>query len=1459
MESPPPVPISDDPVSEKHIDEKQVQVKIQTHEAPVSTQPQSRHLDARLQLDLGQNHARIRTRWWQLWVPKTPPEPPRASLNDAPIIPVVGASLLSKLTYTWVSPLMTLGYQRTLQASDLWKMHETFESGYLSESLDAAWTRRVRKANEWNTRLSSGEIKPGLWKRVSWSFRAVRGGNYRDKRRELEQHWRDVEGRREPSLAWALNDVFAQMFWIGGAFKVFGDTCQLMGPLLVKAIINFSKHRASARENGDPLPGVGRGIGMAIGLFCIVVTASLCQHQFFWRSMSTGVLARAALTNSIYKRSVALTGKSRVNFSNAALINHISTDISRIDSAAQWFHAGWTAPTQVLVCLIVLLTQLGPSALAGFAIFALVVPIQERVMAHRLRIRKTTNKHTGMRAKLIAEVLGAMRIVKYFSYEDPFAERIYSARKNEMHGVRSMNHFQSLNLAFAYSIPVLAATIAFVTYTKTTEGFDVAVIFSSLSLFQLLRQPMMFLPRALSATVDARNALQRLSKLFHAELMTGNQYIIDPQQELALQVTDATFEWELTSSKEESTESKKLRKSSIDSLTPRQESPFQVQNIEMKVPRQSLVAIVGRVGSGKSSLLQGLIGEMRKCSGNSSFGGKVAYCPQTAWIQNATLRDNILFGQAFDEERYWRVMETACLLPDLELLADGDLTEIGEKGINLSGGQKQRVNIARSLYFNADITLFDDPLSAVDAHVGKALFHGAIKSLVRQGKTVILVTHALHFLQHCDYIYTMDDGRITEHGTYDQLVDQDGEFARLDREFGGQDDSEPKSPVKATNLEEMKVKSENTAGAGVGRLEGRLIVKEKRSTGSVSWSVYGSWLAAGKGYITVPLVLLSMLLMQGSQIVNTYSLIWWQGNTFNRPYSFYQVLYAGLGVSQAFFTFAIGLSIDFLSTSVSKNLHNNSVYHILHAPMTFFDTTPLGRIQGVLGKDIDSADLSIHLYIAGFAHTSHLNVDIDNLLPTSLRLFALTIANVLGAVIVISILEYYFLIAVFIIFFGYRYFGAYYSASAREMKRLDAMLRSLLYAHFSESLTGLSTIRSYGETARFVNDNKFFIDLENRALFLTVTNQRWLAVRLDSLGAILVFFVAMFAVIGVSGISPAEIGLVLSYSTTLTQLCSIVTRQSAEVENYMNSVERIVSYSASNRIEQEAPHEIPSAKPPPSWPSKGTIEFRDVSMSYRPGLPNVLHNISLSVRPGEKIGIVGRTGAGKSSLTLALLRIVEFAGSISIDDVDISKIGLKDLRSKIGMIPQDPTLFSGTVRTALDPFSLYDDARLWDALRRSYLIESGHPTPGSSVTQLDEEIPNTAITLDSVIEPEGANLSVGQRSLLSLARALVKDTKVVILDEATASVDLETDRKIQETIQSEFYDRTLLCIAHRLRTIIGYDRILVMDAGRVAEFDTPLKLFTTKESIFRSLCEKSGITLSDIEKEMASKHVSFEA
>ncbi|KAG2075302.1 ABC protein, partial [Suillus decipiens] len=1379
--------------------------------------------------------------------PKNPPPPAPLSVEDAAVTPLANASIFSQLTFSWITDIMVLGYQRTLQASDLYKMDPSRESAFLATELEAAWQRRVKAAADWNARLESGELKPSLLKRAGWAIRAIlmngqkQGATWSEQCAAFQNNWRESEGRKEASLAWALNDVFRGMFWIAGAFKVFGDISQLMGPIVLRRIIVFAQERSAANIAGTPGPDVSRGIAMALGLFLFTVTASICTHQFFWRSMATGVLIRAALITCIYERGVNLTGKARVKLNNAVLVNHISTDVSRIDACMHWFHAAWTGPIQVTICLIILLTELGPSALAGFSLFILMIPIQQRLMALQHRVRLISMKWTDQRAKILLEVLGAMRVVKYFSYEVPFLQRIFDLRKRELRGVRWILHLTSANLALATSIPVLAPTLAFVTYTVTAHNFNVAVIFSSLSLFQLLRQPMMFMPRALSAIPDASSAIQRLTPVFRAELISGDTLVIDQDQEFALLTKDATFEWESYGKESgEAFSSKgargggppKSKDGNVKEEMMKEEPapgkdtpPFQVKNVTMTIPRGQLVAVVGPVGSGKSSLLQGLIGEMRKVSGHVSFGGRVGYCPQIAWIQNATLRDNITFGQPFEEDRYWRVIETTCLLPDLQLLPDGDLTEIGERGINLSGGQKQRVNIARALYLDPEIVIFDDPLSAVDAHVGKSLFQDAIVGALRnRGITVILVTHAIHFLSQVDYIYTLNNGVITDRGTYEELISRGGDFARLDLEFGGHasegKDEEQAEEVTPQAIEDVKLKSGRARekATGSGKLEGRLVVKEKRSTGSVSWGVYWTYLVSGRGSITGPLFLFAMLGMQGSLILSSYTLVWWETNKFDRPNSFYQILYGCLGISQAIFTFFLCASIDFISYYVSQSLHHKSIRNVFHASMSFFDTTPMGRILSIFGKDIDG---------------------IDNQLPLVTML-----SSLMSSVIIVSVLEPYFLIAVFVIGLGYNYLAAFYRASAREVKRLDSMLRSLLYAHFSETLTGLPTIRSYGEMKRFIAANRYYVNLEDRALFIVITNQRQVTLYISRQS-----LVALLAVFNVSGLNAAQIGLVLTYTTLLSQMCSLVTRQSADVENYMNAVERVVQYVAGDTIPQEAPYEIEGRKPPAQWPQHGAVEFNDVKMSYRPGLPNVLKGISIKIKGGEKIGVVGRTGAGKSSLMLALFRIVEASGgSITIDGVDISTIGLKDLRSKMSIIPQDPLLFSGTIRSNLDPFSQHNDAELWDALHRSRLLDSSTSQQSSSGNGVEREQASTSrYDLDTTIESEGANLSVGERSLLSLARALVKDCKVVVLDEATASVDLDTDSKIQQTIQTEFQDRTLLCIAHRLRTIISYDRILVLDAGLVAEFDTPCNLFKIEGGLFRGMCERSNISLKDIE------------
>nr|XP_019004389.1 uncharacterized protein I203_02506 [Kwoniella mangroviensis CBS 8507]OCF67850.1 hypothetical protein I203_02506 [Kwoniella mangroviensis CBS 8507] len=1342
-----------------------------------------------------------RDHWWQLWRPRNSPPPPKATLEEADEIPLATASILSKLTFQWVTPIMTKGYQRPLQATDLWKVTDHTALPLSARFLEALELRQTA-AQEWNERLST--MNPSMYLKAIWFLKALR-------RAAIEYEWRCRSGRKHGSVAWALNDVMTG-FWIGGIFKVASDVSQLMIPLLVKALINFSKEVYAANHASVPQPNIGRGIGMAIGLFFLTIMQSVCQHQFFFRSMAIGVLARATLISAIYKKAMCLSVAGRAKHPNGKLLTYLSSDISRIDYCAQCECSIWTAPIQLIITLILLIIQIGPSALVGFSLFVVLAPLQTWFMKLSFKVRKKSMRWTDSRSRLLRELLSSMEIIKVFTYEIPFLKRLSEFRRKEMIGVRKILVIRAANQALAFSVPALASVLAFVTYAATHDSLDPALIFTSLAFFNLLRQPLMFLPRALSSLTDAQNAIERLTEVFEAEVRK-NSHAIDATSEMAILVDNATFSWSVGAQANDA-------------------KSFKIPNLVMKIARGKIVAIVGSVGSGKSSLLQGLIGEMSILSGSVIFGGRLSYCQQNAWIQNASVRENILFGQSWNESRYWQAVKDANLMTDLEMFADGDLTEADiDSGINLSGGQKQRVNIARAIYHNAEVVLFDDPLSAVDPHVGKALFENAILPLKAQGKTVVLVTHAIHFLPKVDHIYFMSGGSIAEQGTYEELSQSKGSAAKLFSEFGGsqKDDIEEQSDEsleeaeaanddRPTGLENSKLTSK---AAGTGKLEGRLMVSEVRKTGSVGHKVYAGYLHAGRSRYTLPLTLLSATIMQGSQVIATVWLTWWQERRFNQPWNVYQGVYAALGISQAIFTFAMGTIMGILASLASQNLHSSALANVFYSPKSMFDTQPLGRILGVFGKDIDT---------------------IDNQLPDSLRMMALTLVTLIGSVIIITVFLHYFIVIIFFVGVGYWYFAMFYRTSSREVKRLDSMLRSLLYSHFSESLSGIATIRAYGETDRFVKENAYYMDLEDRAYLLSATNQRWLSIRLDFLGACLVFAVAIMSAKGGGGLTPSQIALCLTYLTSITQVLGMVTRQSAEVENNMNAVERVLWYADTTSVPQEAAHGIHETTPADSWPQEGAIDFENVVMSYRPGLPPVLKGLSLSVRAGEKIGIIGRTGAGKTSITMALFRLVEMSsGSIKIDGVDISKLGLNALRSRIAIIPQEPILFSGTIRTNLDPFNLYDDAVLYDALSRSCVI--GDKTSGQQ----------QSLHLDSVIEEEGQNLSVGQRSLVSLARALVKNVrsqrsdvdKCAIIDEATAAVDLETDSKIQQTIHREFQGKTLLCIAHRLRTIISWDRILVMNAGQIEEFDTPLNLYDT-QGLFRSMCEKSNISREEI-------------
>ncbi|KAG1831205.1 ABC transporter [Suillus subalutaceus] len=1341
------------------------------------------------------------------------PPPPKKSIHDADLIPEATAGFASLLWFTWITPLLSLGYARPLESSDLYRLQEECSALPIADAILTSFKTRKKKAAEYNERLAKGEVGPGL-KGLWWSIQGVRT--------EREKQWREKDGKRKASLILAMNDSIFWWFWSAGVLRVIGDTAQITSPLVVKAIINFVTVSYTNHLTGQSTPPIGEGIGLAFGLLALQLIASWCTNHFFYRSMSSGVLLRDGLITAIYSRSLRLSARARVNLSNGELVNHISTDVSRIDFCLGYFHMSWTAVIQLTICLVLLLINLGPSALAGFALLIVATPVQTYVIKRLFSLRMKSMVWTDKRSKILQEVLSGMRVIKFFSWEVPFLKRISDYRRNEMAYIRTLLIMRAAMNAVAISVPTIASVIAFVTYSLTGHSLTAATVFTSLTLFNLARMPLMFLPLSLSSIADAATACGRLLAVFEAETL-DETLVTNSDMNVAVRAQGASFTWDSPPHRPEDT--KKMGKGSkMGMKTGKQKLPstplpapaddgsiFKITGIDMEIPRGRLVAIVGAVGAGKTSLLQGLIGEMRRTSGNVDFGGSVGYCAQVAWIQNTTIRENICFGRPFEEERYWKAVRDACLEPDLEMLPNYDLTEVGEKGISLSGGQKQRINICRAIYCDTDIQIFDDPLSALDAHVGKAVFQNVLKKSA--DKTRILVTHALHFLPEVDYIYTLVDGHIAERGTYAELMANDSAFSKFVSEFGSKEDSTKKEEkaVEGAEIEDKKIQKGTTVKA--------MMQEEERNTGAIKWEVYQEYLTAAHGPVLLPLLLLSVIFMQCCSVMSSYWLIYWEEDKWHQTAGFYTGIYAALGISQALTTFMMGGVLALLTYYASQQLHRRSIQRVMYAPMSFFETTPLGRIMNRFAKE-------------------------------SLRTLTSMASQIIGSIILISIIIPYFLIVAFFIFICCYYAALFYRASARELTRLDALLRSSLYSHFSESLSGLTTIRAYGEFDRFRVENIQLTDVENRAYWLTVANQRWLAIRLDFLGSLLTLAVALLAVGIRFDISPGQTGVMLSYIMMVQQSFTWMVRQVAELENNMNSVERVVHYA--KEVEQEAAHEVEDSPAPADWPSHGEIVMKDVVMRYRPELPPVLKGLSMSLSPGEKIGVIGRTGAGKSSIMTAIYRMVELAsGSISIDGVDISTVGLAQLRKGLSIIPQDAVI-SGTLRTNLDPFGLHDDAKLCDAMKRAYLVDSNSDLPSTSESPLVEGQSAPRFSLDSPIDDEGSNLSIGQRSLVSLARALVNDTKILILDEATASVDYETDSKIQHTIANEFKERTILCIAHRLRTIIGYDRICVMDAGMIAEFDTPVNLFAMPDSIFHGMCQQSSITLDDVLS--ASKH-----
>ena len=1353
-----------------------------------------------------------------------------------------GAPFLSLLTFQWMAPLMSTGYQRPLELNDIWLVNPDRSAPVLSAKLNAAFQRR----------LGQGDKYP---------------------------------------LLWSLYETFKFEFWLGGLCQLMSSVVQVMAPFTLRYLIAFAEDAYIAQQTHTPSPRVANGIGLVIGISLMQMLQSMGTNHFIYRGQMVGAQSRGVLITVIFEKAMKISGRAKAGgkaleddtqkeadmesqkekeglfkrminkklnpkggaqvtadrargisgdgagWGNGRIVNLMSTDTYRIDQASGMFHMVWTSPVAIILTLVVLLINLTYSALAGFGLLVIGIPLLTKAIKTLFARRRAINKITDQRVSLTQEILQAVRFVKYFGWESSFLERIDAIRKREIRGIQILLSIRNAINAVSMSLPIFASMLSFITYSLSSHDLNPAYVFSSLALFNSLRMPLNLLPLVIGQVVDAWSSIGRVQDFLIAEEQ-NDDFIWDMEGKNAVSMHDAAFTWERNvtqdpdnkkggppPNKRRSKEVKNAEKAAakagkpvdasnngVDSASTLTETePFKIHDLDFSIGRNELVAVIGGVGSGKSSLLAALAGDMRRTSGSVTMGATRAFCPQYAWIQNTTVKENILFGKEYDKDWYEAVVDACALRPDLDMLPYGDLTEIGERGITVSGGQKQRLNIARAIYFNSDIVLMDDPLSAVDAHVGRHIFDNAICGLLKD-KCRILATHQLHVLSRCDRVIWMQDGHIETIDTFSNLMNNNEGFQKLMATTAQEEKQEEEDEVNEDEVEDEKKAAKKRKQAKRGAA---LMQQEERAVKSVGWNVYAAYIRASGSLLFGPLVILLLIISQGANIATSLWLSWWTSNKWGYSTGAYIGIYAALGVTQAILMFAFSVTLTVLGTRASRIMLKRAMTRVLRAPMRFFDTTPLGRITNRFAKDVDI---------------------MDNNLTDAMRMYFFTLAMITSVFILIIVYFHYFAIALGPLFLMFLFSASYYRSSAREIKRHEAVLRSGVFARFGEAVSGTSSIRAYGLQDHFTVGLKREVDQMNSAYYLTFSNQRWLSVRLDAIGNLLVFTTGILVVTSRFNVSPSIAGLVLSYILSIVQMIQFTVRQLAEVENAMVSTERLHYYGT--ELDEEPPLHLKGV--PDSWPEKGEIVFNEVQMRYRDGLPLVLQGLNMTVAGGERIGIVGRTGAGKSSIMSTLFRLVELSGgSISIDGINIAQVGLKDLRTRLAIIPQDPTLFRGTIRSNLDPFNEHTDLELWSALRQSDLI--------GAEEKLDDKT-HGRIHLDGIVEEEGLNFSLGQRQLMALARALVRGSQIIVCDEATSSVDMETDQKIQRTIQTGFKGKTLLCIAHRLKTIINYDRICVMDQGRIAELDTPLALWQDEEGIFRSMCDRSGIRREDFEQ-----------
>ncbi|KAJ4887060.1 ABC transporter C family member 8 [Raphanus sativus] len=1114
-------------------------------------------------------------------------------------------------------------------------------------------------------------------------------------------------------------------------------------------------------------------------LACLVLLKlidSLSMRHWYFAARRSGMRIRSGLMVAAYKKQLKLSSLGRKKHSSGEIVNYIAVDAYRMGEFLWWFHSGWSLTLQLLLSTLVLFGVVGAGAFPGLILLFLCgllnLPFAKMLKNSQTQFMMAQDK----RLRSTSETLNSMKVIKLQSWEEEFKSQIESFRADEFRWLAKAQMTKAFGTFLYWMSPTIVSAVIFVACGLLKSApLNASTIFTVLATLRVMSEPVRLIPEAISAIIQVNVSFDRINNF-----LLGDELKIDEIERSGLEesgnvvvdIQAGNFSWDPEMIK-------------IPTLT----------YINLDIKYGQTVAVCGPVGAGKSSLLHALLGEIPKVSGTVKVCGSIAYVSQTSWIQSGTIRDNILYGKPMEARRYNAAIEACALDKDLSDFRHGDLTEIGQRGLNLSGGQKQRIQLARAVYADADVYLLDDPFSAVDAHTAGVLFHKCVEDSLKE-KTVILVTHQVEFLSEVDQILVMEEGSITQSGKYEELLKMGTAFQQLVNAH-----NESMGDLRQVGINrEMgdidvdKVKEETTTMEDIRGIQ--LTQEEEKESGYVGLKPFLDYFRVSQGWFLLSATVLGQVGFVVFQAASTY----WLAFAIGIPklsttmvigvYSIISTLSAGFVYSRAVTTAYLGLK-------ASKAFFSGFTNAVFKAPMLFFDSTPVGRILTRASSDMNILDFDI---------------------PSAFILVVVPAIELTAALIIMTYVTWQVIIIALLALAATKVVQDYYLASARELIRINGTTKAPVMNYAAETSLGVVTIRAFGTVDRFFRSYLNLVDADAALFFLSNAAMEWVIMRIEILQNMTLFTCALLLILIPKGyIAPGLVGLSLSYALTLTQTQVFLTRWYCTLSNSIISVERIKQYM---NIPEEPPAVVDGRRPPSSWPSNGTIHLQELKIRYRPNAPLVLKGISCTFREGTRVGVVGRTGSGKSTLISALFRLVEPAsGCILIDGIDISKIGLKDLRMKLSIIPQEPTLFRGCIRTNLDPLGVYSDDEIWKALEKC---------------QLKTTISNLPNKLDSSVSEEGENWSVGQRQLFCLGRVLLKRNKILVLDEATASIDSATDAIIQKTIREEFAECTVITVAHRVPTVIDSDMVMVLSFGDLVEYSEPWKLMET-DSYFSKL------------------------